>query len=429
MGSFSTFALTDSIRHQQIVSGSEQRRSRLRNRPSDREHSQLGRLLKSVSSLSRNAVQMSIWERLLNYWNLPPQRAQQEASMRHKFLARSRIALYSTALALFAASASAQSRVVLPAGSVIIVRTTGPLQSANARTGDNFYTTVQESIGVDEFTVIPAGSRIRGTISLATPATRQQSGVIDIVFDRLILPNGSNIPITGKLTSTDSAERRQIESDPNAHVVLVGERGGIGAGIAGAGSGSTANAIFSALGGLLSEGRDVSVPAGTTLAVQLQNAVTLRSNGAFSGSEASAMYTATDRIQAAQQALSQQNYYRGSINGQLDDATRRALFQYQVDHGLSGTGNLDGRTARALGINMGLGVNSRTGLSTGSSLSGNVLSASQASTLRRDAQNLASRLRSERAPSGVGRLDASRPCSQAALDLWFATSGFADNAS
>jgi hypothetical protein len=347
--------------------------------------------------------------------------------MRHKFLARSRIALYSTALALFAASASAQSRVVLPAGSVIIVRTTGPLQSANARTGDNFYTTVQESIGVDEFTVIPAGSRIRGTISLATPATRQQSGVIDIVFDRLILPNGSNIPITGKLTSTDSAERRQIESDPNAHVVLVGERGGIGAGIAGAGSNSTANAIFSALGGLLSEGRDVSVPAGTTLAVQLQNAVTLRSNGAFSGSEASAMYTATDRIQAAQQALSQQNYYRGSINGQLDDATRRALFQYQVDHGLSGTGNLDGRTARALGINLGgAGVSSRTGLSTG--MSGTVLTGSQASAVRRDAQNLVSRLRSELAPSGLGRLDASRTYSQADLDLWFASSAFADNA-
>lgn len=350
--------------------------------------------------------------------------------MRQKFLARSRIALYSSALALFAASAaSAQSRVVLPAGSVIIVRTQSPLQSANARTGENFYATVQESIGVDEYTVIPAGSRIRGTISLATPATRQQSGVIDVVFDRLILPNGTNIPITGKLTSTDSAERRQIESDPNAHVVLVGERGGIGAGIAGAGSGSTANAIFSALGGLLSEGRDVSVPAGTSLAVELQNAVTLRGGGRLNGNEASTIYTAADRIQAAQQALMQQNYYRGSVNGQLDDATRRALFQYQVDHGLSGTGNLDGRTARALGINMGLGVNSRTGLSTGSSLSGNVLSASQASTLRRDAQNLASRLRSELAPSGVGRMDASRTYSQADLDLWFAASAFADNAS
>jgi hypothetical protein len=254
---------------------------------------------------------------------------------------------------------------------VIIVRTTTPLLSATAKTGQTFDTNVEESIGVDEFTVIPAGSKIRGVITMATPATRQQSGVIDLVFDRLTLPNGSTFPISGKLTSTDSAERRQIEADPNAHVVLVGERGGIGAAIAGAGSQKGSNAIFAALGNLLSEGRNVSVPTGTPLAVQLENAVTLRGGGRLRGAEASTIYTATERVRAAQQALAQRNYYRGPINGMLDDDTRRALFQFQVDQGLSGTGNLDGRTARALGINLGVGVS-------GAGLSGGVLTAAQA---------------------------------------------------
>src|SRR6266550_2526407 len=168
--------------------------------------------------------------------------------------------LCAVGLAFLAASAaSAQSRVVLPAGSVIIVRTTAPLQSASATTGQTFDTNVEESVGVDEFTVIPAGSKIRGVVSLATPATRQQSGVIEVVFDRLTLPNGSTFPIAGKLTSTDSAERRQIQADPNARVVLVGERGGIGGTIAGAGSSKGANAIFAALGSMLSEGRNVSL--------------------------------------------------------------------------------------------------------------------------------------------------------------------------
>jgi len=121
--------------------------------------------------------------------------------------------------------------------------------------------------------------------------------------------------------------------------------------------------------------------------------------------------------------LAQQNYYRGPINGQLDDATRRALFQYQVDRGLSRTGNLDGRTARALGINLGVGAGAS------GSLSGSVLSASQASVVRRDALSFASRLRSELGASSVGMLNASRAYSQADLDLWFATSAFADNAS
>jgi peptidoglycan hydrolase-like protein with peptidoglycan-binding domain len=282
-----------------------------------------------------------------------------------------------------------------------------------------FETNVEGSVGVDEFTVIPAGSKIRGVISLATPATRQQSGVIEVVFDRLMLPNGATFPIAGRLTSTDSAERRQIESDPNARVVLVGERGGIGAGIAGAGSGKSANNILAALGSMLSEGRDVNVPAGTALAVQLDNAVTLRGGGRLRGVEGSTIYTAAERVRAAQQALAQANYYRGPLSGNLDDATRTALFQYQVDRGLSATGNLDGRTAQALGLNLGIG----------GSVSGSALMPSAASAVRRDAQNLVSRFRSELTASSVGRMDANRAYAQSDLDLWFALSAFADNAS
>ena len=328
--------------------------------------------------------------------------------------------LWGIALAFFAVSAAtAQSRVVLPAGSVIVVRTTAPLQSASAKVGQTFETNVEGSVGVDEFTVIPAGSKIRGVISLATPATRQQSGVIEVVFDRLMLPNGSTFPIAGKLTSTDSAERRQIQSDPNARVVLVGERGGIGATIAGAGSGKSANNILTALGSMLSEGRDVSIPAGTALAVELDNAVTLRGGGRLRGVEGSTIYTAAERVRASQQALAQLNYYRGPLTGNLDDATRTALFQFQVDRGLSATGNLDGRTAQALGLNLGIG----------GSVSGSSLTPSAASAVRRDAQNLVSRFRSELTASGVGRLDPARTYVQGDLDLWLALSAFADNAS
>jgi hypothetical protein len=343
--------------------------------------------------------------------------------MRHPQTNSTRLAALSVVLAFGAASpVIAQSRVVLPAGSVIIVRTTSPLQSASARAGQTFETTVEESVGVDEYNAIPAGSTIRGSVTLATPATRQQSGVIDVVFDRLTLPNGQTYQINGKLTSTDSAERRQIESDPNAHVVLVGARGGIGAAIAGAGSSRAANNIFTALGSLLSEGRDVSVASGTPLAVELVSAVTLRGGGRLRGVEASTIYTAPERIRAAQQALAQQNYYRGASNGVLDDATRNALFQYQVDRGLRATGNLDGRTAQSLGIDVGASVGG------GATVSGSVLSPSAAAAVRRDAQNLVSRLRSELAVSGVGRLDTSRAYAQGDLELWFAVSAFADNA-
>jgi peptidoglycan hydrolase-like protein with peptidoglycan-binding domain len=311
---------------------------------------------------------------------------------------------------------SAQGRVVVPEGTVIIVRTSSPLESSTAKTGQTFETVVVDTVRVENYTVIPAGSRIRGVVTFARPADRQQSGVIQVNFDRLTLPDGKAYSLRGKLTSTDAAERRQIESDPEARVVLVGGRGGVGAAIAGAGSErSPASGILAALGNLLSEGRDVRVPAGTPLAVQLEEGLVLTRRGPARAPDAFTIYTSPERIRAAQQALAQQNYYHGQVNGQLDDATQRALFEFQVDKGIIATGNLDGRTAQALGIAATADVA--------------VLSPDEASVVRRGAQALVGRLRQDIGVSGAGRLDPRRAYEEGDLELWFALSAFADNAS
>ena len=314
---------------------------------------------------------------------------------------------------------SAQTRVVLPEGSVIVVRTSTPLESATAKIGQTFETVVVDTVRVDNYTVVPAGSQIRGLVNFVQAADRQRSGVIEVNFDRLTLPDGRVYSLSGKLTSTDAAERRQIESDPNARVVLVGGRGGVGAAIAGAGSeGSSASSFLSALGNLFSEGRDVRVPAGTPLAVQLEAGLVLPRQGTARAPDAFTIYTAADRVRAAQQVLAQQNYYRGPINGQLDDATQRALFEFQVDKGIIATGNLDGRTAQALGLS-----------ATAEGADARILSTEEASLLRRGAQALAGRHRQDIAISPAGRLDARRVYRDGDVDLWFALSGFADNAS
>jgi len=325
-------------------------------------------------------------------------------------------------LSVVAASGLSAQRLVLPEGSVIIVRTSTPLESATARVGQSFETVVADTVQVDNYTAIPAGSRIRGVVTFAKAADRQNSGVIEVNFDRLTLTSGQTYALSGKLTSTDAAERRQIESDPNARVVLVGGRGGVGATIAGAGSdNSPASGILAALGGLLSQARDVRVPAGTALAVQLEQELALSRRGNSRAPDAYTIYTATDRIRAAQQALAQQNYYRGPINGQFDDATRRALFEFQVDKRLTATGNLDWRTAQALGV-------SSTGTGTGT-VNAAVLSADDASLLRRDAQALVGRERQELGISTTGRFDARRSYTGDNVELWFALSAFADNSS
>lgn len=335
-----------------------------------------------------------------------------------RFISRASIGAAMSVLAL--SSVAAQARVTLPAGSVILVRTQTILESSSVRVGQTFDTVVDDSVGVDNYTVIPSGSHIRGTVSYVQPATRAQSGVIEVDFTQITLPDGTSYPIQGRLTSTDPEERRQIESSSNQRVVLVGGRGGIGAAIAGAGSqNNSTSGILGALGALLSEGRNVSVPAGTQLAVQLEQAVTLRTRGLRRGNNAT-IFTSADMIRAAQRALSQQNYYRGTVDGQLTYATQRAIFEYQIDKGLSATGNLDFRTARSLGLS---GTADDSGV-----IGGSILTATEASTLRRNAQSIAARQRQDLAVTAAGRLNNSR-IGDADVDLWFALSAFADNAS
>jgi len=338
---------------------------------------------------------------------------------------------WSLALPLFATAAplSAQTRVTLPAGSVIMVRTQTALESSTAQPGQTFTTIVDDTIRVDNYTVIPAGTRIRGTITFVQPATSQQSGVIGVNFDRLTLNDGTTYPIVAKLTSTNAAERRQIDADPNARVVLVGGRNGGGPSIAGAGSASDPiSGILAALGSLLSSGRNVnvSVPPGTLLAVQLDQPVDLRARGSQRPADAYSIYTAADRISAAQQALTRLNYYRGAITGQLDDATQRAIFEYQTDKGLTATGNLDYRTARSLGVlaNSGAVITVPT-----TSVAGAVLSVAEASSVRRNAQALVGRQRQDISVSGLAQVNTRRRYGSGDVDLWFALSAFADNAS
>src|SRR5690349_6433664 len=110
-------------------------------------------------------------------------------------------------LALAVALPVAGQRLVLAQGSVIIVRTSSPLESANAKVGQSFETVVTDSIPIDGYTAIPAGSHIRGVVTFAQPADRQRSGVIEVNFDRLTMPDGRAVSLSGKLTSTDAAER------------------------------------------------------------------------------------------------------------------------------------------------------------------------------------------------------------------------------
>ncbi len=313
--------------------------------------------------------------------------------------------------------APAQERLLVPDGTVLTVTTNQPLDSGEMQQGQDFTTTVTDSVGVDGYIVIPAGSEIVGQVTLVRRADDRQSGVLGLEFTALRLPNGQTTAIDGKLTSTDPAERRQIEARGDARVVLVGGREGVGATVGALGGGNARDPISSvlgAIGALLSEGSDVEMPAGATLAVQLQRPVVLVARGAPARRpDAFTIYTSEQTIRAAQEALRQRGYYRGSIDGRLNETTQRSLLAFQIDNGVLATGNLDGRTAQLLGLEVGVAA---------------ALTADEASFVRRTGQSLVTRWRDHVGIAPNGRMDGGRYYDTSEVELYFALSAFTDNA-
>lgn len=313
-----------------------------------------------------------------------------------------------------------QQRVLLPEGTVISVSTESVLSSARAREGDTFRTTVIDSVRVEGFTAIPEGSTIDGTVNVVRQASDRASGVLGVEFTGLQLPTGSRVPIEGKLTSTDPSERRQIDAQAGAQVLFVGGRTGPGAAIGAVSAGNASDPVagmLGALGTLLSKGAEVTVPAGTRLAVQLERGITINVAGESlpRGPDAFTIYTSTESIGAAQRALAHRGYYRGPQDGTLSEPTQRALVEFQIDNGIIATGNLDGRTAAALGLRL---APRATGLTP-----------DEATLVRRNAQVLSVRYRDFLGITQAGRLDPRRFYNPSEIELYFALSAFADNAS
>jgi stage V sporulation protein SpoVS len=314
--------------------------------------------------------------------------------------------------------AGAQQQLLVPEGTVFTVRSETELDSRDTQVGDRFMTTVTEAIQLNGFNAIPAGSRIEGTVEIVRPATSRQSGIVGVDFTRLVLPSGNVFGINGKLTSLDPTERRQIDAQGGTRVVFVGGRTGVGAAIGSIGAGAPndpVTGLLGALGTVLSRGADVVVPVNTMLAVQLESALSLVASGTGTGTGGSTIYTSTQMVRAAQQALRARNYYRGPVDGRLANDTRRALFEFQIDNEIYATGNLDDDTAMELGIS-----NAETPSS---------VTPAMAAEIRRNAQSLVAIWRDAIGVTPAGRLDPRRNYQTIELDLYFALSAFADNAS
>jgi TolA-binding protein len=158
-------------------------------------------------------------------------------------------------------------RSAIPEGQEIDVRLERELSSATANVEDRFEATTVADLYRGNEVLIPAGSTLRGIVSSVQKAGRlERKGSLTASFDQISV-NGRSYPMRGTVTQA-------LESEG-----IRGEAGRIGAG-AGVGAiiGGILGGVKGALLGVLiggggtiaaTEGKDVTLPAGTILRVRL----------------------------------------------------------------------------------------------------------------------------------------------------------------
>jgi hypothetical protein len=185
--------------------------------------------------------------------------------------------------------------IVLPRKTDIFISLQKGLNSKTAKSGDKFSALVEVPVTFDDKIVIPVGSYVVGHVITAESAGFiKGKAQLQLGFDTLILPNGTTRQMTAYVQSSEnytvdpSKETGEMEAPgkQSEEVVIGAAKGGVtgiitGAtvgiftgGVArGAGIGGLVGAAGGALLALLEKGEEVELPRGSSLAIQLQDAI------------------------------------------------------------------------------------------------------------------------------------------------------------
>jgi len=205
-----------------------------------------------------------------------------------------------TANSTEAQAASANTKIVVPADTTIPLVLKNTISSRTANVGQAIYCETVYPITIGNRIVIPSGSYVKGSVTqVVRPGHVKGKAQLGLRFDSITLANGTTRPLRATLSGFAGngkegfrREESKIEGESSkgedagkvATTTITGTE--IGA-IAGAGShsigkglgiGSAAGAAGGLIWVLASRGKEILLPSGTSLELQLSSPITFEND-------------------------------------------------------------------------------------------------------------------------------------------------------
>lgn len=170
----------------------------------------------------------------------------------------------------------APTPVVLPAGTVLSIRTTGPLSTNTSQVKQVFEASLAKPLLMGNEVVAPVNSPVKGVILKSESAGRiKGEGGLTLQLTSLTV-KGTSYRIASNTVAQDAKGRGKRTA------AMAGGGGGVGAligGLAGGGKGAAIGAVTGAAagtaGGAMTGNRDVVIPAETILTFKLTDPLTI----------------------------------------------------------------------------------------------------------------------------------------------------------
>jgi type IV secretion system protein VirB10 len=179
------------------------------------------------------------------------------------------------------------AKVVVPAGTKILMILKSGINTRTAQVGNGVYMETAFPISINNKIVIPPGTYVQGTIdSIKRPGRVKGKAEVQFHFTTLIFPNGFTVSIPGAVEDVPGADTGKVKDKEgtiqgnsskgqDAGTIATDTLGGAGigalaAGRKGAGIGALAGGAAGVAQVLFSRGEDVKFDPGTSVEMVLQ---------------------------------------------------------------------------------------------------------------------------------------------------------------